>query len=92
MDRNISSLKQLLLKPGRSFSPEMLVALVLASPFMTVHLERKFGSKGAGPRWLEETWNEGKVLPPSSSGISLGSLVNTLSSIWNPQLPDSDGK
>ncbi|CAG1000207.1 hypothetical protein MTYP_02820 [Methylophilaceae bacterium] len=92
IDRNISSLKELLLKPGRSFSPEMLVALVLASPFMTVRLERKVSIKGAGRMWLEESWDIGDQRPPSSAGISLENLVNLLSSVWNPHTPDTDRK
>jgi hypothetical protein len=83
VDTNLNVLKGLLSKPGRSFSPEMLAALLLASPEMTVRLERRFSSKGAGHFWVEELSDFVGKGPPTTAGTSLANLVNALTVSWD---------
>lgn len=83
VDKNIFVLQKLLLKPGKSFSPEMISALVLASPFLQVPITRKVGIKGFGPLWLEEPLIETSYGIPSSAGVLINDLVNVLHAIWN---------
>jgi transposase len=82
-DKNILVLQNLLLKPGKSFSPEMISALVLASPFLQVPIARKVGMKGAGPLWIERSVTEVNLRIPRTAGISINDLVNILHVIWN---------
>jgi hypothetical protein len=90
VDKNILVLQKLLLKPGKSFSPEMISALVLASPFLQVPIVRKVGRKGAGPLWLEIPETEVNSIIPNTAGISLIDLVGLLTAIWNKSETHSD--
>jgi hypothetical protein len=72
----IQALQRLLSKPGKSFSPEILEALLLAAPQMSIPLERRTGSKAAGPFWVEEPWESGGARVLRSAGISLENLVD----------------
>ena len=82
-DKNILFLQNLLLKPGKSFSPEMISTLVLASPFLQVQILRKVGIKRSGPLWLEEPLIETTYRIPSSAGVLFTDLVDILHVIWN---------
>lgn len=90
VDKNILVLQKLLLKPGKSFSPEMISALVLASPFLQVPIVRKVGRKGMGPLWLEIPETEVNSIIPNTAGISLIDLVGLLTAIWNKSETHSD--
>lgn len=83
-DANIRTLQAILSKPGKSFSPEMLSAMFLASPYMSIPLVRKFGRKGAGPIWVEEAMAADISIEPSTAGVSLDSLVKLLNSLEDP--------
>lgn len=82
-DKNILVLQNLLLKPGKSFSPEMISALVLASAFLQVPIAHKVGIKGSGPLWLEEPLIETTYGIPRSAGVLITDLVDILHLIWN---------
>jgi hypothetical protein len=90
VDKNILVLQKLLLKPGKSFSPEMISALVLASPFLQVPIARKVGIKGIGPLWLEMSVTEVNLIIPNTAGITLIDLVGLLTAIWNKSETHSD--
>lgn len=90
VDKNILVLQSLLLKPGKSFSPEMISALVLASPFLQVPIARKVGMKGIGPLWLEMSVTELNLIIPNTAGITLIDLVGLLTAIWNKSETLSD--
>lgn len=81
VDKNILILQSLLLKPGKSFSPEMLSALLLASPFLYVPIKRKVGTKGFGPIWIEESATEIDPKIPVTAGISINNLINLLTAL-----------
>lgn len=83
VDKNIFLLQKLLLKPGKSFSSEMISALVLASPFLQLPILRKVGIKGSGPLWLEETLIDTTYEIPYSAGVLITDLVDILHLIWN---------
>ena len=90
VDNNILILQILLLKPGKSFSSEMISALVLASPFLQVPIARKVGMKGTGPLWLEMSVTEVRLKIPNTAGIRLIDLVGLLTVIWNKSETHSD--
>ena len=81
VDKNISVLEGLLSKSGKSFSPAMISALILASPFLQVPILRKVGIKGSGPLWLEEPLIETTYKMPRNAGVSIIDLMSVLSII-----------
>ena len=84
-DKHINSLQSILLKPGKSFSTEMISALIMASPFLHVPIIHRTGTKGSGHIWLEETSSQISSNYPKHAGVSIADLVNLLS-IYNSAL------
>ena len=84
-DKHINSLQSILLKPGKSFSTEMISALIMASPFLHVPIILRTGTKGSGHIWLEETSTQISSSFPKHAGVSIADLVNLLS-IYNSAL------
>ena len=83
IQQSLRILQQLFSKPGRKFSPEMFAALLLASPMMSVPIERTIGKKGAGPLWLEDVQEKQGTRDATHAGTSLETLVGLLSVTWD---------
>ena len=82
IEHNVATLRDLLVKPGRNFTAEMMATLVLASPLMSVLVEKRISRKGTGPLWVEEPWERDYPWEPTIRGISLEGLLSFLLVYW----------
>ncbi|MCB8749031.1 hypothetical protein LHU53_19255 [Rhodoferax sp. U2-2l] len=75
------SLQRILLKPGRSFSVEMVEVLTTAAQFCGIPWKKRIGSKGKGNLWVEEDQSCFNPIVVNSLGNSLRILAELLAEI-----------